>query len=180
MGRISPVILGLIGNKSVLNEKSECDFEGGAFPPATGPMDYDQGTGAFRLPAGAGTLDVDVVVHSDSVGDVVLKLKEAFLTGTVSHGGNCVGSRTNDITPAEWDTAGHVTGKMTVDDAKGVQIGAPLNQSLCDFLSGGNSAGYCDDHPDPTSWTNAPDADVGGDPAWQLEGELAAIGVHIP
>lgn len=160
---------------------SMCDFEGGDFPPATGTMDMNATTGEFRLPGGTDTMDVDVVVHSDSVGDVVLKVKDAFISGTVSHGGNCIGSRLNDFLPADWDTAGHLTGKMTVADAMSVEIGDPLNMTLCEFLSGGQpAAGYCDDNPDPTTWPNAPDTTVGGQPAWQMEGDLAAIGVMIP
>jgi hypothetical protein len=157
----------------------DCSFEGGDFPPTSGNMDFDQATGVFRLPSGTDTMDVDAVVHTESMGDIVLNFKSAFLTGTVGSNGNCVGARTNEVTPSTWETGGTVTGKITVPDANAVQLEPPISQSLCDLLSGGGVGGYCDDHPDPATWDNPPDTTVGADPAWQVEGNIAAIGVSI-
>jgi hypothetical protein len=113
-------------------------------------------------------------------------LQGACLTGTVSHDGNCVGTRENEVLPSIWDTEdGAVVGKITMTDAVAANLGAPIGTTLCDLLAGSQPDGFCAANPDPAQWdsqgTEQPDTTAGDppEPAWTLAARIAAIGANI-
>lgn len=167
-----------------------CGFDPAGPAPATGTWRYEGGV--FRLPGTAeSALDLRVPINSCDFGEHgrgcspdwvwVLPLRALTLTGTVSHAANCVGTRTSDSLPSEWDTGGVLSGKITVPDARSVELGAPFHMTLCDLLSGDPDLedGSCRRNLDPASWPHPPDTEVDGEPAWVVTADFAAIGVVI-
>lgn len=147
---------------------SDCAFSAEDAQVAAGEAAFDPGTGALRLPA-EGSADLDLV-SLPAPSEDPLHLEELTLTATIGNDGNCIGARTE----RGWEVAGEIRSKITVDEAEGIDIEG-LGSSLCDYLAGTGCA-----DGDPESWPRPPDTDVGGDPAWTLSADIAAIGVEIP
>jgi hypothetical protein len=173
--------------------------------PITSPVTLDMATGAF-MPTGPG-IDIVLAIYltaADPQPGVLLPLKKATITGTLSTDQNCVGKYNadkldpkagcagTDANPA-FTTAADLAGYMTLEAADGVIVSA-VGQSLCVLISGdstmwgdGKTPAKCKRDPatmkilyqgDWCDGTNMP-AGAGCADASALAGKLAASAVKL-
>ena len=105
--------------------------------------------------------------------DLVLPLREVTLEGSTSHEGDCIGERTNDFEPSEWESGGLLHAKLTVSEAMAADLGPCVDLTLCDLLSGLERDGCSE------LGLGATDTELDGEPAWTVEATFAAVGVVI-
>jgi hypothetical protein len=120
-------------------------ISGTAIAPVTIQNVMPSSTGAFTTGAGQ---DINVPIFI-STASVVLPIKAAVLTGTLSSNNDCIGSynaaglqTSNSCSPSTTPpipgflTGGTLAGYITLADADGIQI-STLGGSLCALLAGG-------------------------------------------
>jgi hypothetical protein len=113
--------------------------------PSTAPNVTPDAAGHFAQTAG---FDLIVPIFLDSAGTnaIILPLRQARLSGTLSSNGDCIGTYnaagldpTNscqpDITHPQFLDAGKIDGFMTLEDADTVLV-SPIAETLCVLLSG--------------------------------------------
>jgi hypothetical protein len=122
----------------------------------------------------------DVALQFDFFGNNIdVPVREAVLTGTFTTAERCsIGEQLTEEIPTTWRTGGRLFGKISVEEAEETDIVfGTTTRSLCDFLSGDVLQSGCDAEPD--AWTNGPDTDIDGEPAWLLDVGYAATAVNL-
>jgi hypothetical protein len=157
------------------------EFLRSAFPPDSMTMTE---TGLDFELSGPPIARLDVPMWSEGTAYpdpplLTLPLRELDISGTFSADHLFVGSY--DAVGDLWTDGGLLQGKITVDDAKATVIDL-LGMTLCGLISEarGVASDPTDDcQGDPTTWPNAPDTTVDGQPAYNLSGTIAASPVYI-
>ena len=116
---------------------------------------------------------------------LILPLRELDISGTFDSTHMSIG--TYDDVSGRWTDGGNLVGKVTAADAQATVIDL-LGMTLCGLVSGetgvaGDPSDDCEGgNPatwNPATWERPPDALVGTEPAYNMQGTISATAVHV-